>query len=72
MNNWPTITDMVYGNGNDLSGWLLDLDLATPDGFNLFDDNNQHFYGSLLWSVTAKANAGVCVPSTRAWLGLSN
>jgi lysophospholipase len=61
MNNWPTIKDLVYGNGNDLSGWLLDLDLATPDGFNLFSDKNQDFYGSLLWSVTAKAYAGMLV-----------
>jgi lysophospholipase len=59
MNNWPTIPDMVNGNGNDLSGWLLDLDLAIPDGVNLFNDKNQHFFGSLLWSVEAKAYAGM-------------
>jgi hypothetical protein len=61
MNEFPTVKDMVYGNGKDMSGWLLDLDLATPDGFNLFNDENQDFYGSILWSVYAKANAGMCV-----------
>jgi hypothetical protein len=61
MNNWPTIKDVVYGNGQDLSGWLLDLDLATPDGVNLFNHENQAFFGSVLWSVFAKANAGMYV-----------
>lgn len=46
---------MVFGN-DQLSGWILDLDLATPDGDDLFSDNNQWFYGSILWSVIAKAN----------------
>jgi lysophospholipase len=64
MNDWPTIPDMVYGDGKDLAGWLLDLDLATPDGVNLFDDKNQAYYGSLLWSVSAKAYAGMSVPSS--------
>lgn len=63
MNNWPTIKDMVYGNGDDLSGWLLDLGLATPGGLNLFNDENQAFFGSLLYSVIAKADAGMCVQS---------
>jgi lysophospholipase len=59
MNEFPTIRDLVYGNGKDLTGWLLDLNLATPDGFNLFNDDNQAFYGSILWSVISKANAGM-------------
>ena len=58
-NNWPTVDDMIFGNGNDLEGWLLDLDLATPDGDNLFDDENQYFFGSILWSIMAKANTGL-------------
>jgi lysophospholipase len=60
-NDFPTIRDLVYGNGENLSGWLLDLDLATPDGINLFSDDNQYFFGSLLWSVLAKARAGMYV-----------
>ena len=61
LNDWPTISDLVYGNGGNLSGWLLDLDLATPDGFDLFDSNNQAFYGSVLSSVMAKAAKGMYV-----------
>jgi lysophospholipase len=58
-NNWPTIKDLVFGNGADLSGWLLDLPFVTPDGSNLFSDENQAFFGSLLWSVISKAEAGM-------------
>ena len=61
MNDWPTIPDLVYGNGGDLTGWLLDLDLVTPDGIDIFSDQNQAFYGSILWSVVAKANKGMSV-----------
>ena len=46
---------MVFGD-DQLAGWLLDIDLATPDGLDLFSDKNQYFFGSLLWSVIAKAN----------------
>ncbi len=60
-NNFPNINDLVLGNGNDLSGWLLDLPFATPDGTDIFSDNNQYFFGSILWSIMAKANAGVYV-----------
>lgn len=58
-NSWPTVPDMVFGNGGNMSGWLLDLALATPDGDNLFDDLNQDFFGSMLWSVEAKAYKGM-------------
>ena len=54
-NDFPTIEDLVFGN-DKLSGWILDLDLATPDGLDLFSDDNQYFFGSILWSVIAKAN----------------
>lgn len=54
-NDFPTIEDLVFGN-DQLSGWILDLDLAAPDGLNLFTDDNQYFFGSILWSVIAKAN----------------
>jgi lysophospholipase len=58
MNDFPTIEDLVFGNG-DLSGWLLDLGLVTPDGDDVFSEKNQYFYGSLLWGVVAKGNAGM-------------
>lgn len=61
LNDWPTISDLVYGNGGNLNGWLLDLDLATPDGIDVFDSNNQAFYGSVLSSVMAKAATGMYV-----------
>lgn len=50
---------MVFGNGGNLSGWILDLNLAAPAGDNLFDDDNQYYFGSILWSVIAKANKGL-------------
>ncbi|OCH93717.1 phospholipase B [Obba rivulosa] len=65
-NNFPNITDMVYGN-DELSGWILDLDLATPDGFDLFNDENQHFYGSIVWSVMAKAALAIDTSITDPW-----
>ncbi|EPQ56964.1 hypothetical protein GLOTRDRAFT_73425 [Gloeophyllum trabeum ATCC 11539] len=52
MNNWLTIKDMVFGNGGNLSGWLLDLNLAAPAGIDLFNQDNQYFFGSLVWSTT--------------------
>lgn len=60
-NNWPTIQDLVFGDGKDLSGWLLDIPFVTPDGINLFSDKNQAFFGSVLWSVISKAAAGMSV-----------
>jgi lysophospholipase len=58
-NGWPTINDLVFG-GNGLSGWMLDIPLVTPAGTNLFTKENQWFFGSLLWSVKAKGDAGMC------------
>ncbi|KAG7446364.1 phospholipase B [Guyanagaster necrorhizus] len=66
-NNFPTINDLVFGNGDDLAGWLLDLPFATPDGTDIFSDNNQYFFGSILWSIMAKANAGVDTSITDPW-----
>lgn len=59
MNDFPTIKDLVHGNGGNASGWLLDLALATPDGDNVFSIQNQYWYGSLLWSVIAKGDTGM-------------
>ena len=59
MNDFPTITDLVHGNGGNLSGWLLDLALVTPDGKDTYSKKNQFFYGSILWSVIAKGNTSM-------------
>ncbi|KAF8919942.1 phospholipase B [Mucidula mucida] len=66
-NDWPNIPDLVFGNGNNLNGWLLDLPFATPDGSNIFSEDNQYFFGSLLWSVMAKAKAGIDTSLTDPW-----
>ncbi|KAI5123863.1 hypothetical protein M0805_005680 [Coniferiporia weirii] len=69
-NNFPTTDELVLGNtqnGGDLNGWLLSTDLATPAGVDLFDDNNQYFYGSVLWSVYSKADKGLDTSITDPW-----
>ncbi|KJA19980.1 hypothetical protein HYPSUDRAFT_43886 [Hypholoma sublateritium FD-334 SS-4] len=66
-NNWPTINDLVFGNGEDLSGWLLDLPFASPDGDNVLSELNQDFYGSILWSIIAKNDQGVDTSITDPW-----
>ncbi|KAG6842116.1 hypothetical protein C0991_002770 [Blastosporella zonata] len=66
-NNWPTMNEMVLGNGGDMEGWLLELPLASPDGIDLFSGNNQDFYGSILWSVMAKAQQGIDTSLTDPW-----
>ncbi|EJD02796.1 phospholipase B [Fomitiporia mediterranea MF3/22] len=66
-NDWPTIPDLVFGNGGNLSGWVLDLNLASPDGLDLFDNDNQYFFGSILWSVVAKADKGLDTSLTDPW-----
>jgi len=59
MNDFPTIKDLVHGNGDNTTGWLLDLPFATPDGSNVFSNENQLWYGSILESVFSKARAGM-------------
>ncbi|KAJ7084311.1 phospholipase B [Mycena belliarum] len=66
-NNWPTIKDLVFGNGGNLDGWKLDLPFVSPDGDNVFSKDNQYFYGSILWSVIAKAQAGIDTSITDPW-----
>ncbi|KAF7376080.1 Lysophospholipase [Mycena sanguinolenta] len=66
-NNWPTVSDLVLGNGGNLDGWKLDLPFISPDGDDVFSTDNQYFYGSILWSVIAKAQAGVDTSITDPW-----
>ncbi|KAI0028749.1 phospholipase B [Vararia minispora EC-137] len=66
-NDWPTMEELIFGNGADLSGWLLDLDLAIPGGVDVFNVMNQYFYGSIIWSVMAKAAAGIDTSLTDPW-----
>ncbi|KAJ7647403.1 phospholipase B [Roridomyces roridus] len=65
-NNWPTIPELVFGNGT-LDGWKLDLPLVSPDGDDVFSTDNQYFYGSILWSVISKANTGIDTSITDPW-----
>ncbi|KAK0463558.1 phospholipase B [Desarmillaria tabescens] len=66
-NDFPTMQDMVFGNGDELAGWLLDLDLFLPDGKNIFNDDNQAYYGSIMYSVIAKASKGIDTSLTDPW-----
>jgi lysophospholipase len=62
MNDWPSLRELVYGNGADLSSWMLDLDLIVPSSALLDDADNQAYWGSILASVESKNNNGVYVP----------
>lgn len=66
-NDFPTLHNLVLGDGSTLDGWKLDLPFATPDGSNLFSDNNQYFYGSIIWSIMAKAQKGIDTSLTDPW-----
>lgn len=66
-NDWPKPYEVVFGNGNTLDGWKLDLPFASPDGSNVFSDLNQDFFGSILWSVIAKAQANIDTSLTDPW-----
>ena len=55
-NDWPTTEDMVFGNGRDLSGWILDFPLLDPNGIDVVDDKNQAYYSSVFSSVALKAS----------------
>ncbi len=59
MNDFPKINDLVQGNGDNMTGWLLHLPLLTPDDPNVFSKENQYWYGSILWSVFTKALVGL-------------
>ncbi|KAI0313930.1 phospholipase B [Amylostereum chailletii] len=67
MNNWPNVSDLVFGNGNDLSGWLLDLNLVSPHGTNVFDDENQAFYLDIVASIKAKIGKAFQTSITDTW-----
>ena len=61
LNDWPTPSTLVYGDHGGLPGWMLDLDLVAPSSINSGDSDNQAYWGSLLASVGAKANATMSV-----------
>jgi lysophospholipase len=58
MNDFPTIKDLVYGNGGNMSGWLLDFPLFAPNG-GVSSKENQQWYDNILGSVFAKAGTGM-------------
>ena len=60
-NDFITIPDLVFGDGQDRNGWLLDFDLFLPAGVNVLDDKNTFFFQSVITSVVAKASTGMCV-----------
>ncbi|KAI3618723.1 phospholipase b [Moniliophthora roreri] len=67
-NNFPTLHDLVFGsNTAGTNGWQLNVPFVTPDGTNLFSDFNQYFFGSILWSVMAKAKTGIDTSLTDPW-----
>ncbi|KAF8499635.1 phospholipase B [Russula emetica] len=67
MNDFPTMKDLVHGNGGNMTGWLLDIPFATPDGSDVLSEENQYWYGSILWSVFAKAGTGLDTSITDLW-----
>ncbi|KAI0044217.1 phospholipase B [Auriscalpium vulgare] len=67
MNNWPNVSDLVFGNGKELGGWLLNLEMPTPNGYNIFDDKNQNFYRDIIDSISAKANTTISTSITDPW-----
>ncbi|EJD52526.1 hypothetical protein AURDEDRAFT_181106 [Auricularia subglabra TFB-10046 SS5] len=66
-NEFPTLHDLVLGNGKDLPGWLLDFDLVIPGGGNIFNQENQWLYGAVLNEVYKKADAGFDTSITDPW-----
>ncbi|KAG0707370.1 phospholipase B [Suillus ampliporus] len=67
MNDWPSLQELVYGNGGDLSSWMLDLDLIVPSAPSVSDNNNQAYWGSILANVESKANNGIPTSVTDLW-----
>jgi lysophospholipase len=59
MNDFPTMNDLVVGNGDNMTGWQLHIPLVTPDGSDVLSEVNQQWYGSILWSVFSKAGTGL-------------
>ncbi|KIJ52230.1 hypothetical protein M422DRAFT_156996 [Sphaerobolus stellatus SS14] len=65
-NNFPTLFDLVKGN-DQISGFLLDIDIVIPDGINILSSKNQEYYGSVLSTVYAKADAGFDTSLSDPW-----
>ncbi|KAF8524875.1 phospholipase B [Hysterangium stoloniferum] len=68
-NGFPQFHDLVLGN-NDIPGMLLDIDIVIPDGINILNKKNQDYYGSVLSTVYAKADAGFDTSITDPWARL--
>ncbi|KAF9017220.1 phospholipase B [Hymenopellis radicata] len=66
-NGWPTIQELVFGNGNDKAGWLLDFDLFFPTGKEITDAENVVFYADIVQSVLAKAATGIDTSLVDPW-----
>lgn len=60
-NDWPNPRDLVYGDGQGLSGWMLDMDLVAPSSISVHDVDNQDYWTSVLDSVSAKAESSMSV-----------
>ncbi|KAH7888717.1 phospholipase B [Phlebopus sp. FC_14] len=67
LNDWPKLSDLVYGDGRNLSGWMLDMDLIAPSSININDGGNQAFWRSILASTEAKAAASIDTSVTDLW-----
>ncbi len=62
-NGWPTIQELVFGNGNAKAGWLLDSDQFFPAGKEITATENVLFYADIVESVLGKAATGMYVVS---------
>ncbi|GJJ05861.1 hypothetical protein Clacol_000048 [Clathrus columnatus] len=63
--------DLVLGGGNgDEQGWLLDINVAFPNGDNFLDSKNEEFYGAIVANAKAKGETSLPISVTDIWAGL--
>ena len=70
--DFPDMYDLVLGNthkGGDLNGWLLEKDLALPNGLTPFDNNNENYFGYVV--VFTIIRTRYVYPSTGVFSGAS-
>lgn len=53
--NAKSFFNLVLGGGGDEQGWLLDIDVAFPNGENFLDSKNEEYYGAIVANTKAKA-----------------